>query len=163
MSSPDEAKGSGFRVQGGPRNRWLYSLLLGIQSVGAVFVYSNGVPIYRQMVGDFDNYQRESGILLWEAAAVALLQSGYWLRIRVQPTMPAGGHVFLGHVAYFGARLNFAFASASFTVMFLVRFNQLAMPPHRMVVILALLFSMFCYTLELERLAKALRGDEANT
>jgi len=59
-------------------------------------------------------------------------------------------------LAFFVARLSFIFASASFTVIFFARFDQLSPPPHRILIVLALLFSFFCYTLELERLAKAL-------
>jgi len=65
-----------------------------------------------------------------------------------------------GHLAGFVARLSFILASSTFAVMFFVRFEQLSLPPHRILMVLALLFSLFCYTLELERLARAIQGAE---
>ena len=71
-----------------------------------------------------------------------------------------GGHVLIGHLAGFVARLSFIYASTMFTVVFFLRFQQLPLPPYRIVMILLLLFSMYCWSLELERLAKALHGNE---
>ena len=64
----------------------------------------------------------------------------------------------VGHLAAFVARLSFILASSTFAVMFFVRFDQLSLPLHRILLVVALLFSLFCWTLELERLAKALHG-----
>jgi hypothetical protein len=58
------------------------------------------------------------------------------------------------------ARLSFILASSTFAIMFLVRFEQLVLSPRRITLVLALLFSMFCYTLELDRLARSLHGPE---
>ena len=77
------------------------------------------------------------------------------------PTAAArGAHIVAGHLAGFVARLSFILASSTFAVMFFVRFEQLSLPPHRILMVLALLFSLFCYTLELERLARAIQGAE---
>jgi hypothetical protein len=35
----------------------------------------NGLPIYRQMVGDFSKHQAEPGILWWAVVAVALMHN----------------------------------------------------------------------------------------
>ncbi|MGN6554554.1 MAG: hypothetical protein ACTHLW_12670 [Verrucomicrobiota bacterium] len=102
------------------------------------------------------------GIVWWAVVAVVLIQVAYWLRVRLQPPLPGGGHVVIGHMAAFFARLIFILASSTFAVMFFVRFDQLSLPPHRVLLILSLLFSMFCWTLELERLAKALQGTVEN-
>lgn len=134
-----------------------YLLLLAVQTIGAFIVLANGVPIYRQMVGDFAKLEQHPGILWWAVAAVALIQAAYWFRVWSQPPMPPGGLLFLGHVAQFAARLSFILASSTFTVVFLARFEQLSLPPQRILMVLALLFSLFCYSLELERLGKALQ------
>ena len=140
-----------------------YLCLLGVQTVGAALALMHGVPIYRQLTGDFTNYQRQPGILWWAAAAVLLIQSAYWLRARLQPALPSGGHMVLGTVAFFVARLNFVFASSTFAVVFLVRYEQLNPTLPRILLVLLLLFSLFCYTLELERLAKALQTTGSET
>ncbi|MCW5555709.1 MAG: hypothetical protein KIS67_26565 [Verrucomicrobiae bacterium] len=138
----------------------MYLLLVAAQTVGAAIVLVNAVPIYRQMVGDFSRHQPQPGILWWAVVAVVLMQAAYWLRVRLGLPLPAGGHVVIGHLAAFVARLSFILASAMFTVIFFVRFEELPLSPQRILMVLALLFSMFCWTLELERLARALHGIE---
>src|SRR5260221_6050297 len=92
----------------------LYLLLLGVQTIGASLVFVNGVPIYRQMIGDFSRHQPHPEILWWAVAAVALIQFAYWLRVRLQPALPRRGHIVIGHFASFLARLSFFFASSTF-------------------------------------------------
>jgi hypothetical protein len=145
------------KLPSGPR---LYLWLLALQTAGAALVLEKGVPIYRQMMAGPDQLPPHVGPLWWAIAAVALIQTGYWVRIWLQPPLPRGGHVVIGHVAGFVARVSFIFASSMFTVVFLLRFDQLPLPPHRVVMILLLLFSLYCWTLELERLARALHGHE---
>jgi hypothetical protein len=141
----------------------IYGLLIGVQKLGAVLVFANAVPIYRRMAGDFAGHKPEPGLLWWALAAVLLIQGGYWARIRLSPALPRWGNVVLGHLVHFGARLSFVFASSAFALMFFVRFDNRSMPPRRIAMVLLLLFSMLCYMLELERLAKALRGTEVNS
>ncbi len=141
---------------------WIYPLLLAAQTAGAVIVLANGIPIYRSIVGDTSRPDPQPGILWWAVAAVVLIQIAYWLRVRLKPAMPPGGFPIFGHIAQFAARLSFIFASSTFSVVFLARFEQLSLPPHRVAMVLLLLFSMFCWTLELERLARALNGTEAH-
>jgi hypothetical protein len=43
-----------------------------------------------------------------------------------------------------------------FSAVYLVRFNELEISLWRFVLLSSVLFSMFCYTLELERVARAL-------
>ena len=140
----------------------VYFCLLTAQTIGAAIILVNGVPVYRQMVGDFANHQPHPGILWWAVVAVIIIQAAYWLRVRLQPSLHWRTHVVIGHMAFFVARLSFIFASASFTVIFFARFDQLSLPPHRILIVLAMLFSLFCYTLELERLAKALSPLESS-
>jgi len=140
-----------------------YFFLFAVQTAGAVIVVVNGVPIYRQIAGDFANHQPEPGILWWAVAAVALIQIAYWIRVRLQPPLPQRGHVVIGHLTAFVARLSFILASSTFAVVFFIRFDQLSLPPHRVLMVLALLFSIFCWTLELERLARAIHGAEGKS
>ena len=140
-----------------------YLGLVALQTVGAVIVLVNGVPIYRQIHRDVSHHEPNPSILWWALAAVVLIQGAYWIRIRLQPLMPRNGHVVLGHLAGFIARLSFVFTSSTFAVVFLARFDQLSLTWPRILLVIALLFSMFCYTLELERLGHALNGSNPAT
>jgi hypothetical protein len=135
----------------------VYYLLLAMQTGGASIVLINGIPIYRQMAGDFSKHQPQPAVLWWALVSVALIQIAYWLRLRLQPARPQGTHVLTSHLVSFVARLSFILASSTFGVMFFVRFEELSLSPSRISVVLALLFSMFCYTLELDGLARALQ------
>jgi len=142
------------------KRKRLYFLLLAVQTAGAGLLLNNALPIYRQAVGDFSKHRPHPGILWWAVAAVGMIQGAYWAAVRLRVGPPKRGHVVIGHLAAFVARLSFIFASSSFTLVFIVRFEDLGLPFDRILMILAMLFSMFCYTVELERLAKALYGIE---
>lgn len=142
---------------------WLYPLLVGVQTVGAALILWNGVPIYRQILMDPSRNEQRTDRLVLAVASVVLIQVAYWLRMRFRLEPPRRGHVVLGHFASFVARLSFIFGSAVFSVVFFARLSELSISPLRMIVLLAVLFSLFCYTLELERLGKALHGPEEKT
>ncbi len=133
-----------------------YLMLVLIQAVGFGIVMASGVPIYRQMATDFTNHQPPSGILWWAAAGVILIQCAYWLRVRLQPSMPRRGGLVLGHLVSFLGRLSFILASSTFSLMIFTRFEELSLPAHRILMLVALLFSLFCFSLELERLGRSL-------
>lgn len=140
----------------------VYWLLLALQSVGAAIVLWNGVPFYRQLASDFANHQPHPGIIWWAVASGVVMQVAYWLRVWLQPPLPPSGYVVLGHLTAFVARLSFILASSTFSVVFFLRFEQLSLPPHRVLLIFVVLFSLFCWSLELERLAKALQATKGN-
>ena len=137
----------------------LYWALLSVQLAGVVILLVNMVPLYRLMVLDFTNYRPDSRPW-WAAAGMLLIQTAYWLHVRLHPPLPQTRSVLLGHIVAFVARLGFVAVTSAFSVMFLNRFEALRdlnYPPLRALVVLMIFFSLFCWTLELERLAKALQ------
>lgn len=142
--------------------RWgvsLYFCLLAVQTAGLVVLLANSIPLYRLMALDFANYKPDLGPW-WAIAGILLIQVAYWLRVWLQPLLPRRGNMVLGHIILFAARITFVSVTASFTVMFLQRFEQLSdvsYPPLRVLAVLIMFFSIFCWTLEAEGLAKALQ------
>jgi hypothetical protein len=67
-------------------------------------------------------------------------------------------NVFLRHIVLFVGRLSFIFGAALFTAVMYLRFPELERSIPRFAVLVAVLFSMFCYSLELEWLALQLNG-----
>ena len=61
----------------------------------------------------------------------------------------------LGHAIQFLGRLSFVFIGGMFSVVFFTRFEELEFSIWKALFLLAVLFSLFCYTLDLDRLAKA--------
>lgn len=138
----------------------IYWLLFTIQSVGALIVLAKGVPFYRQLESNFANHQPYAGIIWWAVASCLLMQGGYWLRVWLRPPFPSFKNIVIGHVIAFIAQLSFILASSVFAVVFLVQFDKLSLPFHRTCMMMLLLFSLFCWSQELEKLAKELRSKE---
>jgi hypothetical protein len=84
------------------------------------------------------------------------LQNACWLDQHWFATLRLGHNPPLGHLILFLSRLNFIFAAAVFSAVYLVRFNELDISLWGFVYLSTVLFSIFCYTLELERLGRAL-------
>ena len=61
----------------------------------------------------------------------------------------------LGHAIQFLGRLSFVFIRGMFSVVFFTRFESLEFSIWKVLFLLVVLFSLFCYTLDLDRLAKA--------
>ena len=141
------------------RGLGLYVVLLSLQTAGVAILLANMLPLYRLMAMDFANYKPDLRPT-WAIAGMLSIQIAYWLRVRLNPPLPQGRNIVLGHIVAFVARLSFVAVTAGFTVMFLnrrdalrdINYSQL-----RALVVLMIFFSLFCWNLELERLAKALQ------
>jgi len=146
-----------------PGGQWLYPLLLTLQTIGTVICYWHGLPHYQQVVADNSTYEVRLDILLWSLLAITLIQVGYWVRYRVGPTPPNFTNVVLGHIVIFASRLCFLFAAGVFSFVFIMQKLASQIPVGRYVLTVALLFSLFCYTEELQRLGKNLIGSGKKT
>jgi hypothetical protein len=91
------------------------------------------------------------------------MQLGYWVSFQRRPPLPGLVQPVLGHVILCLARFGFVFASAVFGFVFLIPRPGFSLPLSRYVVTIAALFAVYCYTLELERLGRALVGSEPAT
>jgi hypothetical protein len=137
---------------------WLYSLSLTMQTAGLVMIVWEGAPIYRRLLADADRPAATPEGLLLGTAAVVLIQISYWLRVSLIPTLALPRNVFLSHIALFFGRLSFILGAALFTVVMYYRFPELEKSIPRLLVLIGVLFSMFCYSLGLEWLALQLNG-----
>jgi hypothetical protein len=86
------------------------------------------------------------------------MQGAYWLRTAIIPSLTLLPNIFLRHIVLFLGHLSFIFGAALFTAVMYYRLLELERSIPRAAVLLALLFSMFCYSLELEWLALQLNG-----
>lgn len=135
---------------------WCYWLLLASQSAGAGIILWKGIPIYRQLLlGEPDPGPRLS-IFLYAVAALALIQPAYWLARRFPPPVGRVSRPLPAHLVMFLGRMVFIYVAGMFSVVFYLRYAELRFAFWREALLLAVLFSMFCYTTELERLGKTL-------
>ena len=85
------------------------------------------------------------------------MQGAYWLRTAIIPSLTLSANVFLSHIVLFVGRLSFLFGTALFTAVMYIRLPELEKSIPRLAVLVAVLFSMFCYSLDLEWLALQLK------
>lgn len=145
-----------------------YCLLLLAQSLAVAWLFWFVIPIFRQFVTGAGNAQDlnwrdELGI----TAAAVTLQTLYWTRLHLVPVWAPVRSVLAGHVVKFASRASFFFAGAFFSTIFFRHIPELdALPPvgqgmARVTLVLVLLFTLYCYSLELERLGSALESPTA--
>lgn len=133
----------------------LYPFLLAIEMAGAVTILWHGVPIYRSLLEKTFVEHVDGSVVAWAIAGIVLIQAAYWLStFKVFPSLAVSPHVFAGHAIAFIARLNFVFVSGLFATLVYARGPEIEFVAWRALMLAAVLFSMFCFSLELERLAK---------
>ena len=140
----------------------LYLLLFGLQTLGFVVVAWNGLPLYRELVGDPSAYGDREETLIWALSAIVLMQAGYWIRHRLRPVMPRAINVLLGHIVLFVGRLEFTLATAIFSFVYITqKLGNLS--AGRDALTLSVLFSLFLYMQELQLLGRHLCGSDRVT
>ena len=130
-------------------------LFLG-QTIGDATILSQLIPLLRELITSGFGEKSLPEINVLAVLAVIIIQVCYWLDQHWFATLRLRYIPVLGNVIMFLARLNFIFAGATFSAVYLVRFKEVQMSPLGFVLLSAVLFSMFCYTLALERLGGAL-------
>ena len=141
----------------------VYLLLLTVQLIGALFIVLNGLPEFRHLVAHpgeqlpYTPYHNPATIVM-----VTAMQAAYWYRLRCVPIPSRGSNKILSHLLLFLGRLTFIFGGSLFAVVFfrhLPEIDQAAdtwLMSRRGLQLVASLFALFCVTLELERLGRAL-------
>ena len=138
--------------------RWPYWALFGVQTLGAALICAHGVPLYSKLAGDPSSYATRQDPRFWVLMAIALVQGGYWMRRILSPAPPRFQSVLLAHVVLFVGRLVWGVATAVFGFVFLTQRLAAQMPWHRYGLVMAALFSLFCFLLETLYLGRALDG-----
>jgi hypothetical protein len=134
--------------------RWLYPVLIGLQTGGVVIFYIKAIPFYRELTADVSGYSPGTETLRWSLPTAAVIQIAYWIRFYLHPATPRAASPLIGHVVRFLARLIFVLPSSVFSFVFLNNNLRGRMPITRYLLVLVALFSVYCFTLELERFGK---------
>jgi hypothetical protein len=148
---------SGATASDGRRRR-AYFLLVALEAAGAAVILWHGLPLYRRMLSaEVEFQQADTRIVIWAVIGIVLIQAAYWAStLKVFPLLSVPRHVLAGQAALFLARLNFVFVSSLFAVVVFSKQVDLEFVAWRATTLVAVLFSMFCFSLELERLSKRL-------
>jgi hypothetical protein len=148
-------------IEGGVENRngsGLRELLLAAECICVGIIYWQGLPIYRVLIANQEDHVPQREGFAWVVGASVLIQVAYWTRYRTPHTSITKEKPLAGHLFLFAARLLFLFAGAVFSYLFIAKQLENQLPVLRYVGILFALFSVFCFTRELELLGKRLMG-----
>ena len=149
--------------------RTLYPLLLAVQIIGAIFLITTVLPDFRQLAlypGEQLPYLRGDDFAL--IVALVIMQVAYWVRLQRIPIPYLGSSIILSHMLLFLGRLSFIFGGALFAVVFFRHVPELdhradaLLMVRRGLLLIGMLFALFCFTLELERLGTALGNNQEN-
>jgi hypothetical protein len=119
----------------------LYWILFLGQAIGNGMILSHIIPLVRRLVTAGLHDKTPLKTVLFGAFGVTTIQVCYWLGRHWFTTLRLRYNAFLGHVVLFISRLNFIFASAVFSAVYLVRFNELEITLWRFVFLSSVLFS----------------------
>lgn len=146
-----------------------YGICLAVQSSAAVSILIAIQRAFRTVIDGLGELHSASGIgVAVLAISICTFQTAYWYRL-YRIGVPAWRNVLAGHVVGFASRLTFIFGGALFSLFFLRHAPELsssegaAILLPRIAMLLASLFCLYCYTLELERLASALQSVQGHT
>lgn len=143
-------------------NGLVYATLLGGQTAAAALLFWMVFPVFYNVVTHLGEPQhldlsRHAAI----AFCTALLHFCYWMRLKWVPVKAPFHSVMVSHLFSFASRISFFFGGALFSTIFFRHLPELdVFPPigqaiARGLYVMTVLFALFCYSLDLERLAKA--------
>lgn len=140
-----------------------YELLLVMETLAVLIIMWSMLPLYRAIAasaGHQIGVLPESPIPL--VAALILFHCVYWFRLLRVPVAMVGHSLVASHIVLFLGRLSFIFGTSFFALIVYRHLPQLVvwnttLLAMRLVASFFILFSLYCYSTELERLGIALR------
>ena len=144
----------------GLRNSCGYWGSVGAQAVGAILIMWDGMPLYREALRSPEAVQPNPVGSGWLLLYAGIIQVGYWLGRRWDPHHFVGRYPLPGHLVSFLGRMPLLFGTAAFGLLFFARPPGLSLSVFESGVVLAALFSLYCFNQAMERCASALAADD---
>lgn len=145
------------------RSAAVYVALLLVQTVAASALFWIIFPLFQKLVTQSGQPQQlETFVMVGVGAAAIVMQLCYWTRYWYVAVWGPFHSSVVGHILVFASRASFFFGGALFSAIFFRHVPQLdALPPlgqsiAKALGVLAVLFALFCYSLELERLGRTI-------
>jgi hypothetical protein len=144
----------------------IYLFVLAIQICGAIFFVWQQLPSFTRVLlnpGEQLAYDTYSDLLT--VGVLSVMQISYWYRLLRIPVPFQRSNVILHHVFLFLGRLSFIFGSALFSVVVFRHLPELDREADiflmllRGIMLVGALFTLFCASLEVERLGQAFGSD----
>ena len=127
-----------------------YLFAFAAEIIGIVLILWDGIPIFRHLLQfELVGSERDLTILI---VATILVQFSYWRYLRYDPPFELPRQQFLAHIVLFISRLVFIFPSAIFSLVVYRYPNVSDVSITRLALMMAVLFSGFCFSRHLEKL-----------
>ena len=136
-----------------------YVILFVSEFVGMFLILWDGIPIFHQLVRLQQVTTEHDEILLLIAAA--LIQFSYWKCLRYDPPFVLPRQQFVAHILLFFSRLSFIFPSAVFSFVVYRSLDLLHLNLTRSLLMMVVLFSVFCFSRHLEKLGNLMNAAAA--
>ena len=146
-----------------PRNRVLFWCLFVVQVAGVLVILWEGLPVYWRLLSGKNGSATLNDFLVAGSTTV-VMQLAYWLAYPLQRGLQFRRSVFVGHVLLWFGELSYFFPHALAALILFDRFKELEeleFVPERMVVLIAILFAVYCFKHQLETLGDAIIGNES--
>lgn len=147
------------------KNTIAYAALMVLQSLAVAYLLWVIFPIFYAVVTHLGERQQvPSSTFIAILIAALVQQASYWARMRWVEVRAPFSSILVSHLFSFAARLAFLFGGVLFSTIFFRHLPEInALPPLGQAVLLGtlvflVLFGFFCYSVELERLAKTLEA-----
>lgn len=132
------------------------------QTLCAIVVLYNVRAAFRLLLDNLGTVIATSAGSAVQIVLAALIgQACYWWRQRHVTIPGTYSSLVIGHLFSFAARIGFVFGGALFSLYYLRHVPELDLGyldlSWRSALLLAILFALYCYTLELERLGNAMQ------
>jgi len=144
-----------------PKQLSFFWVLFAAQALGAAIILRAVVPLYRELALHGADPRDGPSVRLWAIAGLAIIHLAYWKAWHSFKNVTLPRQILLAHLFQFAARLNFVFAGAMFSVAYFARPEHIVFQFFRCLLLLCILFSIFCFSLQLERIANAFAGNGA--
>lgn len=147
-----------------------YGILLAGQTTAALALFWIVFPIFHQIITHLGEPQElRYSQQIATICSATLLHVCYWTRLKWVGVVAPFHNVFIAHVCSFASRVSFFFGGALFSALFFRHLPELeALPSITRIVfgaieVVVVLFALFCYSVELDRLAKAIEEPETRS
>jgi hypothetical protein len=143
------------------RGKIVYLLLLAIQFVSEIVIIWEALPVFRQLLRRPDQVMTTPYNTWIVLAAIAAAQAAYWYRLYRVAIPFEHANVIGNHLFLLWGRLNFIFGGGLFSVVVFRHLPEMdfesgfLLALTRAPIFFLVLFTMFCFSLELERLGSA--------
>jgi hypothetical protein len=136
------------------RPTFMFWVLFSIQIATAAVVLWNGVPFYRKLL--LSQQGSDPGLYTTAVICTVIGLLAYWGIVPLRDNVKLRANQIAGHLIQFVGRLVFTFAGGMFSVVFYVKFNDLDIQVWKLILLMGILFSLFCFTTQIEWLGRKL-------